>query len=183
MFQWLATAAFRLVGRPAFRIYGRTRRENDWRILEVHATPRRNHDSAWPRYLFRGTCITWTSSIIAVGMDFAEEVLREQMDTPASRDHPIEVAGGRMHDLARRTAANAMPWPSASEVLAHEIGHTDQARRFGVLYWPMGAIFTLWREGPHWYNHFENQASETGLFGGIVSGSVRAELFERVCKH
>lgn len=130
--------------------------------------------------MFRGTCITWTSGIIAVGWDFAENLLREQMAEPASRDHPVEVAGGRLHDLRRRTDANALPWASASEVMAHEIGHTWQGRRLGLVYWPIGAVFTLWREGPHWYNHFENQASEEGLFGGIVSGSVHARLLDRV---
>ena len=71
------------------------------------------------------------------------------------------------------------PWPSASEILAHECGHTAQARRLGALYLPLGAAFTLFREGPAWYNHFENQASAEGLFGGIVGGSVCAELMER----
>src|SRR5262249_44625716 len=112
----------------------------------------------WPHFLWRGTCITWTDSVIAVGWDCAEEVLREQMAEPASRDHPVEVAGGRLRGQAR--------WVAASEVLAHECGHTAQARRLGWAYWPVGAAFTLWREGPHWWNHFENQASAEGLFGG-----------------
>src|SRR5262245_22327226 len=180
MFDALATAAFRLAGRPAFRIHGRARRETDWRVIDVHATARRNLDSPWPSFLFRGTCVTWTSSIVAVGWDFAESVLREQVSEPASRDHPVQVAGGRLKDLARRTAAGAEPWPSCCEVLAHEIGHTWQALRLGILYLPAGALFTLWREGSHWYNHFENQASESGLFGGIVNGSVREDLLARV---
>jgi hypothetical protein len=180
MFNPIATTGFRLVSRPAFRIHGRARREKSWRIIEVHATHRRDQDSAWPRFLYRGTCITWTASIVAVGWDFAEAVLREQMAEPASREHPLEVAGGRLHDLERRHAAGALPWASASEVLAHEIGHTWQARRLSWLYWPTGAMFTLWREGPRWYNHFENQASQEGLFGGIVPGSVCAKLLDRV---
>jgi hypothetical protein len=48
------------------------------------------------------------------------------------------------------------------------------------LYWPVGACFTLFREGTHWYNHFENQASETGQFGGIVSGSVHNALMSKL---
>jgi hypothetical protein len=180
MFNPLATAAFRLAGRPAFRIHGRGRREQAWRVIDVFATRRRDPDSRWPAFLFRGTCITWTASVIAVGWDFAEAVLREQMAEPASREHPVEVAGGRLHDLARRPAAGALPWADASEVLAHEVGHTWQARRLGWLYWPTGAAFTLWREGPRWYNHFENQASEEGLFGGLVNGSVSPELLARV---
>jgi hypothetical protein len=180
MFNPLATAWFRLIGRPCFRIHGRSRREQDWRIIEVHAVHRRNSDSRWPAILFRGTCVTWTDSIIAVGWDFAEEVLREQMLEPASRDRPVEVAGGRLHVLDRRLAAGAAPWGSASEILAHECGHTWQARRLGWLYLPTGALFTFWREGSRWYNHFENQASEQGQFGGIVNGSVSAELLRRV---
>ena len=180
MFNPLATACFHMLGRPAFCIHGKARGERDWRIIEVHATHRRDQDSSWPRFLFRGTCITWTASIIAVGWDFAEEVLREQISEPASRERPVSVQGGRLCDLSRRVAAGAKPWASASEILAHECGHTGQARRLGVLFWPLGAAFTLFREGPHWYNHFENQASEDGEFGGIINGSVCEELMARM---
>jgi hypothetical protein len=182
MFNPLVSAYFRMLGRPAFRIHGKGRREADWRIIEVHATRRRNIDSRWPPYLFRGTCITWTASIIAVGWDFAEEVLREQVSEPASRDCPVAVVGGRLRDLDRRLAGGAGPWGSASEVLAHECGHTAQARRLGWLYLPAGACFTLFREGKHWYNHFENDASESGQFGGIVDGSVHPYLMERITR-
>ena len=130
--------------------------------------------------LWRGTCITWTASVIAVGWDFAEEVLREQADVPASRERPVEVAGGRVRDLDRRAASGALPWASASEVLAHECGHTWQALRLGLAYWPLGAAFTAWREGAHWWNWFENQASSQGLFGGIVNGSVCPRLMARL---
>ena len=179
MYNTLATACFRLTSRPCFRIYGRNRREKHWRIIDVVATHRRDQDSPWPRYLFRGTCITWTASVIAVGWDFAAEVLREQIARPASRAHPVEVVGGRLQNQERRTAAGGEPWPSASEVLAHECGHTWQARWLSWLYLPAGAAFTLWREGEHWYNHFENQASSAGQFGGIVKGSVCAELMAK----
>jgi hypothetical protein len=180
MFNRATTAWFRLIGgRPCFRIYGRGRREPDWRVIEVHATTRRNRDSRWPAVLFRGTCITWTATVIAVGWDFAEEVVREQISEPASREHPVEVQGGRLRDLERRTAAGALPFSSASEVLAHECGHTWQALRLSWVYLPIGACFTFFREGQRWFNHFENQASEQGLFGGIVSGSVDAQLWER----
>lgn len=159
---------------PCFRIWGKARWEPAWHEIAVHATHRRDYHSRWP--LWRGTCITWTASVIAVGWDFAEELLREQADHPASREHPLEVAGGRLRDLDRRTAAGAPPWPSAGEILAHECGHTGQARRLGLLYWPLGAAFTAWREGPHWYNAFERQASAAGQFGGIVNGSVWPRL-------
>jgi hypothetical protein len=177
MFNSLATLFFRkLGGVPCFRIYGKARRETDWRTIDVFATHRRDLSSRWPAPLFRGTCITWTAFIISVGWDFAEEVLREQTAEPASRDRPVAVAGGRVRDHLRRHAAGGNPFVTASEVLAHECGHTRQALRLGWAYLPAGAVFTLFREGPHWYNRFENQASEEGLFGGIVNGSVHPKL-------
>jgi hypothetical protein len=166
----------RLSGRPCFQIYGKARSESTWRLISVYATHRRNNDSRWPAYLFRGTCITWTAEIIAVGWDFAEKVLREQMSEPASRERPVEVAAGRIRDPHRRAAVGAVPSASASEILAHECGHTWQMLRLGLLYWPIGGALTLFREGPYWWNRFENQASEIGQFGGIVNGSVCDEL-------
>ncbi len=68
---------------------------------------------------------------------------------------------------------------SASEILAHECGHTIQAIRLGFAYLPVVGSVTLFREGRHWWNYFENRASEEGQFGGIVSGSVSAELLRR----
>lgn len=181
MFNRLATTILRgLGGPPCFQIHGKARGESAWRIVGVHATHRRDGDSRWPRYLFRGTCITWTAEVIAVGWDFAESVLREQMSEPASREHPVEVAAGRLHAHLRRVDAGASPFASCSEVLAHECGHTWQMLRLGLLYWPIGGAFTLFREGPHWWNRFENQASEIGQFGGIVNGSVCDELMRRV---
>jgi hypothetical protein len=166
----LVSRSFRLVNTPCFRVYGKARRETGWRVIDVYATRRRDWSSRWP--LFGGTCITWTSSVVAVGWDFAERLLREQAVNPASRERPVEVLGGRLHDPERRAAAGAPSIPSASEVMAHEIGHTGQARRMSVLYWPVGGAVTLFREGPHVWNRFENRASETGQFGGIVNGSV-----------
>ncbi len=163
-----------LGGTPCFRVYGKSRRESDWRVIDVFATHRRDFGSRWP--LWGGTCITWTSQVIAVGWDFAQSVLHEQAAEPASRDRPVEVAGGRVGDWQRRVAAGAVGHATASEILAHECGHTYQVRRFGVAYWPIGGAVTLFREGPHWWNRFENQASELGMFGGIVNGSVCAEL-------
>jgi hypothetical protein len=180
MFHAAASACFRLAGRPAFRIHGRGRGEKAWRVIDVYATHRRDADSRWPGPLFRGTCITWTSSVIAVGWDFAETLVIEQSLAPASRERPVEVAGGRLHGEERRRESGGLAWATASEILAHEVGHTWQATRMGPLYWPVGAAFTLWREGPRWYNHFENQASEEGLFGGIVNGSVCPELMSQL---
>jgi hypothetical protein len=176
-FARLVTACFRRFGAaPAFRVHGKAKAEADWRVIDVVATHRRNMDSRWP--LWRATCITWTDEVIAVGWDFAEAVLREQASVPASREHPVEVSGGRLRDHQRRIAAGGTSFPGASEVLAHECGHTRQVRRLGLVYWPVVGAVTLFREGPHWWNHFENQASETGLFGGIVNGSVCARLME-----
>jgi hypothetical protein len=180
MFNKTVTSGFRLAATPCFRIYGKARRETEWRVIDIFATHRRNGDSRWPPYLFRGTCITWTASVIAVGWDFAAQVLREQASEPASREHPVEVAGGRIGDVIRRQAAGGNPFPSSSEILAHECGHTWQALRLGLAYLPLGAVVTLFREGPRFYNHFENQASEQGQFGGIVGGTVCAALMERL---
>lgn len=161
-------------GRPCFQIYGKAKRETDWRVIDVFATHRRDGDSPWP--LWRGTCITWTSEVIAVGRDFAARVLREQAADPASRDRPVEVAGGRLSDWQRRLAAGASSQCSFSEVIAHEVGHTAQCLRLSVFYLPVVGSVTLFREGPYWWNHFENDASAQGQFGGIVNGSVCAEM-------
>jgi hypothetical protein len=118
--------------------------------------------------------------VIAVGWDFAESVVREQMAVPASREVPVELSGGRLRDGPRRANADAPSFPLASEILAHECGHTRQAVRFGPLYLLLGALFTWWREGRHWWNWFENQASEIGQFGGIVSGTVPPRLWDAV---
>lgn len=168
------------VNRPAYQIYGKTRREAMWRIISVVAVARRNMDSGWPRPFFAGTVITWTDSIIACGWDFAATILREQMKEPASRCIPVTVRAGRLADKNRRIAAGFPAYPSASEILAHECGHTAQARRLSWLYLPKGAVFTLWREGNGWLHQFENEASEQGQFGGIVIGSVDAHLLHRL---
>lgn len=168
----------RLGGMPCFQIHGKARIEPDWRTIDVFATSRRNLESRWP--LWGGTCITWTDRVVVVGWDFAEQVLREQRVTPASRDLPVEVAGGRIRDGSRRASAGGVSFASASEVLAHECGHTYQAIWLGPAYLPVVGAVTLFREGPHWWNHFENRASEDGLFGGIVTGSVSEELLRRV---
>ena len=183
MFNELATDWFRLLGglgglggAPCFRIHGRARPERSWRVIDVFAAARRDRTSAWPAGFWPGVCITWTASVIAVGRDFAESVLREQAARPASRQRPVDVAGGRLGDAARRTAAGGYSLPSASEVLAHECGHTWQARRLGAFYWPAVGALTLFREGRRFWNHFENQASELGQFGGLVSGSIRTDF-------
>jgi hypothetical protein len=166
----------RLGGAPCFRVYGKARPEPDWRIIDVFATPRRDFNSRWPAPFWRGTCITWTSAVIVVGRDFARQVLLDQWANPASRERPVEVAGGRIGDASRRAAAGAPPLPSAGEILAHEIGHTAQALRLGAAYLPVVGVLTLFREGPHWWNHFENRASAEGQFGGLVEGSVCPRL-------
>jgi hypothetical protein len=164
-------------GTPCFRIHGKGRAESDWRTIDVFATHRRDLDSRWP--LWTGTCITWTDAVIAVGWDFAGVVVCEQRVHPASREHPVAARGGRIGAGGRR-AAGVPSLCSASEILAHECGHTAQARRLGTIYLPVVGSVTLFREGPHWWNHFENDASEGGLFGGIVDGSVSAELVKRL---
>lgn len=168
MFHATATLALRLLNRPALRIWGKARWERDWHAIDVFATHRRNADSHWPAPFWRGTCITWTANAVGVGWDFAEQLVWEQCEWPASREHPLAVTDGRLR--GRNTP------PTASEVTAHECGHTGQARRLGPLYWAVGGTFTLFREGKGWVHAFENQASRDGLFGGIVTGSVCERL-------
>jgi hypothetical protein len=177
MFNDFASTWFRWIGgAPCFRVWAKARCEKRWRAVDVFATARRNVESPWPPRLWPGVCITWTAEIIAVGWDFAEGVYRAQREAPASRDFPVTVETGRLHGPARRTP------PAACEVLAHECGHTWQATRMGVYYWAVGATFTQFREGPHVWNRFENEASEQGMFGGFVSNSVSKELLRRVAE-
>src|SRR5581483_7337111 len=122
-----------------------------------------------------GACTTWSDCVVAVGWDFALLAYGEQRLEPASRDMPVVVAGGRLRDVRRRLAAAAPTFPSASEILAHECGHTYQALQLGPAYLPVVGAVTLFREGPRWWNHFENRASEEGQFGGFVNGSVGSE--------
>ena len=175
---WVSAWLRYMGGPPCFRVYGKSRREAAWRVVNVYATHRRDADSRWP--MWRGTCITWAADVIVVGWDFAEEVLREQAEAPASRDRPVAVAGGRIADVARRLAAGGPGCATASEVLAHECGHTWQALRIGPAYLPLVGAVTLFREGPHPWNRFENEASELGLFGGLVNRSVCPELMGRL---
>ena len=160
-------------GTPCFRIYGKGRREAAWRTITVFATRRRNADSRWP--LWRGTCITWSSRVIVVGQDFAVDILREQAADPATRERPVVVGGGRLGDAVRRAAAGFPSFATTGEVLAHECGHTWQALRLGSAYLPLVGALTLFGEGLHSWNRFENEASEEGQFGGLVDGSVSPE--------
>lgn len=176
MLHEVLTAAFRRAsGPPAFRAYGRASYEAGWHVIDVFAARRRDVTSRWP--FWGGSCICWSAHVVAVGWDFAELLYREQACSPASREQPVVVAGGRL-----RFAERERP-PSASEILAHEFGHSAQVRRMDFAYWPLVGAVTLCREGRHWWNHFENQASATGQFGGLVGGSVSDELLRRVTSH
>lgn len=64
--------------------------------------------------------------------------------------------------------AMGAPRPSFSEVMAHECGHTAQALRLGAFYLPLVGAVTLAREGNHWWNYWENDASAQGQMGGIA---------------
>jgi hypothetical protein len=181
MFDDALTALLRrLGGTPCFRVYGKGGPERDWRVIDVYASPRRDRASRWP--LCRATCTTFTPELVVVGWDHALEVWREQLCQPASRDGPVVVAGGRLRDCDRRLAAGGEACAPSSEVLAHECGHTWQARRMrsGLLYLPVVGAVTLFGEGRRPWNFFENQASEVGQFGGLVEGSASAELLRRL---
>jgi hypothetical protein len=171
---WLTDWLHWIGGTPCFAIHAKARCECVWRVVDIYASTRRDRDSLLP--LWRGTCVTWTSQVISVGWDFANGVLREQVREPASRQRPVEVVGGRLRDWRRRVKSGAGETPSLSEILAHECGHTWQALRIGPAYLALVGAVTLFHEGPHGWNHFENEASALGQFGGIVNGSVCDEL-------
>jgi hypothetical protein len=166
---WLTWWLRRRGGVPCFQIHGKARAETSFRTIDVYATHRRDAASRWP--LWRGTCITWTSQVIVVGWDFAAAVLRDPAALAANPREPVAVAAGRIRDSRRRLQAGASPHPSAAEVLAHECGHTWQALRLRAGYLPSVGALTLFREGDRFWNYFENQASEEGLFGGLIAGS------------
>ncbi len=161
-------------GKPCMEIYGKARREKAWRLIRLFAT--QHHDLGSRLPFFAGTCVTWTAESILVGWDFANCLFAEQCRFPCSRSKPVEVKGGRLRDSPRRRLASAPYPPSASEILAHECGHTFQALRLGPSYLPIVGSTTLFREGPNSYNRFENEASEQGMFGCHVKGSVCREL-------
>lgn len=148
----------------AFQVYGKARGEKDWRVIDVLATCRRDADSRWP--IWRNACTTWSATRIAIGWTFAGELVREQALRPSTRQQPSEVRGGR---LGGRVF-------SPSELMAHECGHTGQARRLGIFYLPFVGSVTRFGEGVGWPHYFENQASEMGLFGGIVPGTLCPRL-------
>ncbi len=157
-------------GPPAFRVYGKTRRETAWRTIDIYATARRNDHSRWP--LWRGTCTCWSSNLIAVGWDFARALVDSPGTWAISRDRPLTVAAGRLTDAQRRAEVGAPACPGEAEILAHEIGHTLQALRLRLLYLPLVGAVTIFGEGRHFWNRFENEASDQGQFGGIVPDSV-----------
>jgi hypothetical protein len=156
----------RFGARPCLRVYGKARHENNWRVIDVASSPRRNCGSEWP--LMRGTCITLTSSLIVVGWDFARGFMAEQIHAPASPECAVLVHGGRLHNMRHREKAGVFAGCSYSEVMAHECGHTAQAIRLGAGYLPLVGAVTLFREGERWWNHWENDASAHGMMGGIV---------------
>lgn len=163
------TALIRSFGPPCLRFYGRASYERDWNEIDLYAASRRDVPGGWP--LIRGTAITWSANVVAAGWEFAAAIVREQAAEPATRDRPLMVRSGRL--FRGRTHCDG---PSAREVLAHECGHTGQARRMSFAFWPVGAAFTLFREGERWPNWFENEASATGQFGGIIDGSIDRRL-------
>jgi hypothetical protein len=168
--EWLSDWLQWIGGTPCFRIHGKARCEPAWPVVNVYATQRRDRTSHLP--FWQANCITWTSQVIVVGWDFAEEFLIEQFAAPASRQRPVEVAGGRLQDWRRRAKVGAGETPTRSEILAHECGHTWQALRHGPAYLPLIGSVTLFHEGPHSWCRFENEASAMGQFGGIVNDSV-----------
>jgi len=154
----------------AFRVWGKTIGEHDWRLIRVHASPSRNAASRWP--FLKGCCTCWSADLIAVGSDFADLLLNDPAVAEITQESPVMVQGGTLSNPQVRLAVGAPGTPTAAEIMAHEIGHTAQARRYRFLYLPLVGAVTRFGEGPRWWNRFENEASSIGQFGGIVPGSI-----------
>jgi hypothetical protein len=105
--------------------------------------------------------------LVAVGTEYARELLSDPLLPAITCASPVQVAAGTLRDAERRVAAGASPFPSAAELMAHEIGHTAQARRYRLLYLPLVGAVTRFGEGSRWWNRFENEASAIGQFGGL----------------
>ena len=99
----------RLSGPPGFEIYGKTRRETVWRVIAVYPTHRRDRTSRLP--LWRGTCITWTAGVIAVGRDFAATLLQEETAHPTSGRRPSRWAVGEYMMRRAVLPLGRRPWP------------------------------------------------------------------------
>ena len=101
-----------LGGKPAFRIWGKARQDREWRKIDVFASHRRDYNSSWPAPFFRGTAITWCSQVIAVGWDFAQEVVWEQ-NRPSF--FPGSPSGGDFRSAPRSLSPRGVRW----RTLAH----------------------------------------------------------------
>ena len=155
-----------LFGPPCFQVYGKGRFKRDWHIVDVYTSRRRDCGSGWP--FFSGTCITWTASVIAVGQDFAEQLLREQSTEPASQGNPVLVEGAAY----TTSTADLPPLPSLFPPLRKSWltnAATPPRPAVWVVFMADWCQCELFRQGPHWWNRFENEASEIGRFGGIVT--------------
>lgn len=160
---------------PCLEVFGKGRAEKGWRLIRIFGGKRRNRDSRWP--LVAGTCTTWSSTAIAVGWDFAVELLAEHERRAVTTMSPVEVGAGRLRDQARRREHDLSTFCTAAEIMAHECGHTAQAVRLGPAYLPIVGSVTLFREGPRIWNHWENDASENGLYGGIARFLLEPDLW------
>lgn len=158
----------------SFQVHGKTLKETSWRLITVQAFPWRNHEGG--RFPFRGTCTCWSPSFVAVGLDFAQQLLSDPSVWQITRERPVAVAAQSLSNFEKRRRAGASARPSHAEVLAHEIGHTLQARRYRLLYLPLVGSVTRFGEGPRWWQRFENEASAVGQFGGILADSVTSPL-------
>ena len=170
------SAAFRLLsGRPCFRIYGRATYEPSWQVIDVFAfkSPGLDEPLAAPRrdlhYLDGRRHRRW------MGLRRVRIARADRGSRPRGTARWSSAAGGSVRAAAassdRRRPAKSSPTNAATpaKLVGWESGIGRSALRL-----------TLFREGDRWWNWFENEASATGQFGGIVNGTVVAELMQKL---
>ena len=135
-------------------VYMKANYEGGWRIVNIYGFRSRNANG-WGNWM---GFTTWSTRTVHV----PEEVIPIIKASTAALDNPIAVSNGRLLDADWLTLS---PEQQVYEIMAHEGGHTGQADVLGWKYLPTVGPKTLKGEaGSFW----ERDASEHGLFGGVV---------------
>jgi RHS repeat-associated protein len=135
-----------------FYIYCKCRCEDEWRLVRVEVVPG------------LGGAVTYGPATIHVNPTDAADAVRQQANNPYTRQNPATV-------------------PNSSggiQTLAHECGHTCQAKVLGPLYLPAAGLNSLleiltggYRNGlNNLKTPTERGASNTGMFGGFAPAPV-----------
>jgi RHS repeat-associated protein len=141
--------------RAHFFIFCKCRCETKWRLVRVEISPGLASGRG-------GTSITFGPSTIHTYPSNANQILNPPPGSPVySPTNPA-------------TPQNAA---GAAATLAHECGHTCQAKKLGPLYLPVAAAFSGIEEADGGYNNglnglttpTESGASANGEFGGVAT--------------